>query len=350
MLKKRIRWALYSLLPLAFILLPFTTGNFLRPFKTVTLEPKQVGIATLNYYDHTRNRPLVTEIWYPSDPNSPGRSAAGIWVRCDEARDAPMSTKKASYPLIMMSHGSNGDRYNISWLAETLAANGYIVAAMDHYGNTWNNKIPSCYVQAWERPQDISFVLDQLLTEPLFKDKIDQSKIGFAGYSLGGATGMWIAGAQLSSLNADVIKKHSLQDVQHIPAEVLDSIDFQRANLSYRDNRIQAVMVMAPALGWAFTEESLNQIAIPVLIVAPETDQIVPTEKNAKIFAEKIKRATLTILPGDANHYVFLSRATQLGKRFIDRKYCEDPTSINRDAIHKDIAKKSVLFFDKHLQ
>lgn len=349
MLKKQIRWALYSLLPLAFLLLPFTTGNFLRPLKTVNLEPKQVGITTLNYYDHERNRPLVTEVWYPIDPGSPTNSASGIWIRCDEARDQPISSKQETYPLIMMSHGSNGDRYNISWLAETLAANGYIVAAMDHYGNTWNNKIPACYVQPWERPKDISFVLDQLLNEPQLKEKIDQKKIGFAGYSLGGATGMWIAGAELTALDANIIKTHSLQDVQHIPEDVLQSIDFQNANRSYRDERIQAVMVMAPALGWAFTPTSLEQIAIPVLIVAPETDQIVPTEKNAKIFAEKIKRASLTILPGDATHYVFLSRATQLGKRFIDRKYCEDASSINRDAIHKDIAKKSVLFFDKHL-
>ena len=63
-------------------------------------------------------------------------------MRCDESRDAPLSNKKKQYPLIMMSHGSGGDRYNMSWLAEVLTANGYIVCAMDHYGNTWNNKIP----------------------------------------------------------------------------------------------------------------------------------------------------------------------------------------------------------------
>ena len=42
-----------------------------------------------------------------------------------------MSSKQQQYPLIIMSHGSGGDRYNISWLAEVFASNGYIVVAMD---------------------------------------------------------------------------------------------------------------------------------------------------------------------------------------------------------------------------
>ena len=163
--RKRLKWFIYFAAPLIILVMPFTGGlNVTRYFQTVILQPVKTGITTFHYYDESRHRPVVTEVWYPVDPESPAQAPLGFWMRCDEARDAPISSKKSTYPLIMMSHGSGGDRYNISWLAEVLAANGYIVAAMDHYGNTWNNKIPEAYARPWERPLDITFALDQLLT------------------------------------------------------------------------------------------------------------------------------------------------------------------------------------------
>jgi predicted dienelactone hydrolase len=352
MMKKRLKWFFYFAAPLIVLIIPFSGGlNLSKYFKTIILQPKKTGITTLHYYDVVRNRPVITEVWYPVDPESPAKAPAGFWLRCDEARDAPLSNKKKQYPLIMMSHGSGGDRYNISWLAEVLSANGYIVAATDHFGNTWNNKIPESYARPWERPQDISFALNQLLNSLQFKDKIDQKRIGFAGYSLGGATGMWVAGGEAISMNSADVKANAARDLEDIATpELLDKIDFMEACGSYRDSRVAAVMVMAPALGWMFTENSLKNINIPVYIVAPEKDQVVPTEKNARVFAAKIAKATLKILRGEATHYVFLNRASAVGKRFLEPRYCEDPASINRKKLHDEIAKNSILFFDEMLK
>jgi predicted dienelactone hydrolase len=298
-----------------------------------------------------RNRPIVTEIWYPVDPESPSKTPPGFWLRCEEARDAPLSNKKSKYPLIMMSHGSGGDRFNMSWLAEVLASNGYIVAAMDHFGNTWNNKIPEAYARAWERPLDVSYTLDQLLNSDQFKSKIDQKRIGFVGYSLGGATGMWIAGGESTLFEHEVVKAHASKDIGEItPPEVLDKIDFTEACGSYRDPRISAVFTMAPALGWMFAENSLEKISIPVYIIAPEKDSVCPAEKNAKVFASKINRAKLKILPGEASHYVFITQANAVGKRFLDPRYCEDHASIDRKKLHSEIAKNSIHFFNEQLK
>ena len=247
MFRKRLRWIFYSLLPLALLLLPFTTDfHFTQLFKSIILHPQKTGIGTLNYYDYSRNRPLITEIWYPVDSECPSMSPTGFWIRCNEARDAPISKKEKRYPLILMSHGFGGDRYNMSWLAESLAANGYIVAAMDHYGNTWNNKLPEFFIRPWERPKDVSFVLGQLLSDERFKDRIDMKKIGFVGYSLGGATGIWIAGAEAISLNRDLIKNYSLETFDGVvSADLIEATDFSQANGSFRDPRISAVVVMA---------------------------------------------------------------------------------------------------------
>lgn len=349
MRKKKIKWILF-ILPLVILYIPFRSHFLDKYLKTIVLQPQKTGITTLNYYDAERNRPIVTELWYPVDSNCPAKAATGFWLRCDEARDAPLSQQKSKYPLIVMSHGSGGDRYNMSWLAEVLASNGYIVAAMDHYGNTWNNKIPEAYVSPWQRPKDISYVLDQLLQSSEFKDRIDPDKIGFAGYSLGGATGIWIAGAEASFMDISEAKENTIKDLgEKFPREVVDQIDFKQAGGSYKDPRICAIFLMAPALGWMFDEESLKKIDLPVFIVAPEKDAVVPTEKNAKVFASKIARAILKILPGDATHYVFLTRANAIGKRFLDPRYCMDPESIDRKQLHDELAEKSVRFFDDHL-
>ncbi len=339
----------YFLFPLALLALPLTTE--LPVSRSIALHPKQTGITTLYYHDYSRNRPLTTEVWYPVDANSPSQTPTGFWIRCNEARNAALSQRKEKYPLILMSHGFGGDRYNLSWLAETLAANGYIVAAMDHYGNTWNNKIPEIYIQPWERPRDISFVLDQLLEDPLFQERIDSKRIGFAGYSLGGATGMWIAGAEACHLDKELIRTYSTEDFHlDVPASLIDSTDFSKGCGSYKDGRISAVVALAPALSWVFTESSLQKIDLPMLIIAPEQDRVVPTDTNARRFAKTIAKASLNILHGEATHYVFLNRASVVGKRFLDRKYCEDPPSINREQIHKSVCKNTVTFFNAQLK
>ena len=68
------------------------------------------------------------------------------------------------------------------------------------------------------------------------------------------------------------------------------------------------------------------------------------------IFAKKISRASLKILYGDANHYVFLNRATVVGRRFLEAKYCEDHATIDRKKVHEEIAKNTLLFFDENLR
>ncbi|MBS0605528.1 MAG: hypothetical protein KF898_00355 [Parachlamydiales bacterium] len=349
--KKHVKWILYFAAPVL-LLLPFNSWyQKTQQFRSTIIHPQKTGITTLHLVDDSRQRPLVTEVWYPVDANVPGKSSTGLWVRCDEARDAPLSTAKNKYPLIVMSHGFGGDRFTISWLAEILAANGYIVAAMDHYGNTWNNKIPELYAKPWERPKDISFVLDELLENQLFKDKINPAKIGFAGYSLGGATGMWIAGAQMGNIPAQKIGEFCAEELpDFVTPDVLEKVDFNEARQSFHDKRISAVFTMAPALGWLFDPSSLKNIHVPICIVTTTKDQVVPMEANAKIFANTIRKASLKILSGEGDHYVFLNQASLVGKRLLAPRFCEDPLNVDRLKIHEDVGKTAVEFFNRHLQ
>lgn len=348
MTKKNLKWILFIATPL-FLLLPFSL-NFTKYFRNIILEPQKTGISTLNLFDESRMRPVITEVWYPVDRDVPAKAPTGFWIRCDEARDAPISKSKSKYPLIMLSHGMGGNRFDISWLAEILASNGFIVAAMDHFGNTWNNKIPEFYTRPWERPKDISFVIDQLLLNSHFKDKIDENRIGFAGYSLGGTTGIWVAGAVASPITDEQIKQSCQKDLEDtVPYYIIDETNFDEARQSFIDNRVSAFVLMAPALGWLFDENSLKAIFTPILIVGADKDKVAPVDSNAKLFAKKLSKATLRVIPGEADHYVFLNRASQLGKRLLEPRFSDDRSTLGKRKIHEEIGKNTIEFFETHL-
>jgi len=317
----------------------------------VVIHPQKTGIATHRYFDQGRERPLITEVWYPVDETVPAKPVSGLWVRCPEARDAPLRPSSSKYPLIVMSHGNGGDRFNVSWLAEILAANGYIVAAMDHHGNTWNNKIAECFIKIWERPRDVSFVIDEILKDPHFGPYIDSRRIGVAGYSLGGHTGVWLAGGQISEFDKPTIDEiPEGQLPTFVTPEIISQIDFSPAKESYRDPRVSAAFLMAPALINLFDFNSLAAIQIPVYVVAPESDQLVPFEKNGKHLAYSVQKAVFHLIPGAANHYVFLNEVSKGGKMMLDKSVAHDPPMVDRRQIHEDIGLSAVKFFHQHLR
>ena len=50
--------------------------------------------------------------------------------------DAPLAKAPASFPVVVMSHGDAGSRYNMESVCEYLAARGYVVIAAEHTGNS----------------------------------------------------------------------------------------------------------------------------------------------------------------------------------------------------------------------
>lgn len=61
----------------------------------------------------------------------------------------------------------------MNWLAPELAQQGYIVAAPDHPGTTTFNKDADQAAKLWERPHDLSRVIDVLTTDPKLAGKVD---------------------------------------------------------------------------------------------------------------------------------------------------------------------------------
>ena len=124
---------------------------------------------------------------------------------------------RGPFPLLMFSHGSLTDPHFYVSLTEYVASHGYIVVAPEHTGNRfvdnyalgltgldcealqsrpcWEDKDDELK-SAVDRPQDIRFVLDQVLAghAGVASAAIDASRIGMYGQSFGGYTTLVVAG------------------------------------------------------------------------------------------------------------------------------------------------------------
>jgi predicted dienelactone hydrolase len=329
------------------------TNGAERIAKNAAKDRIQVGVRTLPFFDNNSKRPLITEIWYPTDRQATTKPGEAFWLELPESRDAPFadSTVKKPLPLIIFSHGDGGNRLNLSWLAHALVQKGYIVAAIDHYESRWYLlDLPKITLQRWLRPRDISYGVRQLIRHSLFRDIIDPNKIGFVGFSLGGLTGVWLAGGIANQYRKPSVTEPSLVELpDNIDQATIDSVDFSPAKESYRDPIIKAVFLMAPAYGFAFNVVGLQSLSVPVMIVAGAYDERVPIKENALFFARSIPNSQIKIFPGKVGHFVFLNEASKIGKKQLPAYLIQDDTGVNRHKIHQEVSELAVQFFNNNL-
>jgi predicted dienelactone hydrolase len=318
-------------------------------YATDTDYEKVIGVKTLHYTDMSRNRPLTIEFWYPTNEES--EIDRQFWHEIseypEEIRNATIATGKAPYPLILFSHGLYGDRRDRSWLAEYLVHAGFVVASVDHYRNTWDNQDPFSVLQPWDRPLDISAAIDELLDDPSISPYIDADRIGFSGFSLGGFTGLWLAGGLIRDQynKTDVIN----QAPKEIREELIDLIDLYELCKSYRDPRIKSYLLLAP-LAWEFSSESLNNVRIPIQIIGILNDQRVEFEANSFFLYQNIPNSELNLFKGHEGHHVFLNRLTEYGTTLFPAVLHEDHPSVDRKEIHEKTGQDAIDFFTKTLK
>lgn len=305
-----------------------------------------VGVQTLVLNDKTRHRPIIISILYPTNsPVKKNHDDNAVWKIPSCVDMAPISSENQQYPLILFSHGDGGSRVDSAWFTIALAESGFIVAAIDHTGNTWDNYQPKIALERWQRPKDVSFVIKELLQSPTFAMKIDREKIGFAGYSLGGLTGVWLAGGIANLYQKPSIKTTDIVELSKgATQKIIDRIDFSKAKKSYREPLVKAEFIMAPAYGYAFDSQGLKNINIPICIIAGEKDQIVPIKNNAQKFAHNISKTVLKVMP-KANHFIFINEPTELGKKTLAPGLISDPPGVDRHSIHREVYQSAIEFF-----
>ncbi|MDQ1150745.1 alpha/beta hydrolase family protein [Sphingobacterium zeae] len=310
-----------------------------------------VGERQVTYTDYSRGRTLRSQIWYPTaDTNI--KDTQLPFVLPPTVKDAKFIQKK--YPLVVLSHGTGGNRYSLSWLAIELAKNGYFVIAPDHWGNTIDNKIPENFVRYWDRPLDMSFLVSSLLKDPVYHSYIDSNKIAGIGFSLGGYTTLALAGVKIDcdklKIKASIVKNRQqfvvpeLGDLQ----ELIQKIPCNQVPGNLRDSRFKVNIALSPALGLGLSEEKQSKKS-SVLIIGAADDSIAPLASNALKYSQVMKGSKYSVLPVKTGHYVFLNE----GKSYLVNEeptfYCDHET-INRRSVHRQVAAEIKRFLCEHLQ
>jgi len=258
--------------------------------------------------------------------------------------------------LILLSHGIGGSELGHSVLAQALARNGYLVAALRHPGDNWQDrslieKSPERYFD--ERPRQASRVIDAILANPAWKDRIATDsqgpRVGALGHSAGGYTVLALAGARP---DLSRMKQHCLAEASEDPifcgmGRSGDATPpLPAATLSLKDERVRAIVAMAPT-GVLLTAESLSAVGAATMIYEAELDRFLVPRFHAEWVASNLPAPNLHRVP-NAWHFAFMD-VPSMSIPSPDGDVAADPPGFDRNAFLKQIAVEITAFFDKNL-
>ncbi len=242
-------------------------------------------VSGIVLHDPKRNKDLHVRVFYPV--------AAG------------------KYPLIVFSHGAGGSQNCCDSLTRHWATYGYVTLQPTHDDSVAERRssgdqavnFPAAVRAAlttpavWEsRTQDISFLLDSLpeLQKRVagLGNKIDTSRIGVAGHSMGAYTAEAVGGALVD-----------------LPA---------RANTSLADPRARAVLCLSPQGPGQFglSAHSFDKMAAPFMGITGSLDSIGPLANAAwhKVPFERSPAGDkFEVFIQGANHMSFISDGAPVG-------------------------------------
>lgn len=331
-----------------------------------------VGLMSLRLQDPARRnwedtapRPLQTTLWYPAaagTPQQPWRVA--IFDAGSNAPGAPLAATPPRWPLVLLSHGTGGSAVAMAWLGQALAAQGYLVAAVNHHGNTAaeNTLRPEGFMVWWQRAQDLRVVLGGLLADPLFGPRIDAARVGVAGFSIGGQTALALVGARVDparysaacATQAPTAACSPPPEARTTSAALRALVEgsprlqaeLARMDENFADSRVKAAFAMAPALAGLFSDASLAAVQVPVqMVTGSNDDQVAPASTRAA--AAAMPQASAQILPG-VTHHAFITTCTAEGQR-LGLPICVNPPRLDRLALHRQVAAQAVAFFNRTL-
>jgi predicted dienelactone hydrolase/CubicO group peptidase (beta-lactamase class C family) len=214
----------------------------------------------------------VTNAAYLTDSKQyPVVEASVTWRDNARGRDVPVSiyapdpvAVKGKLPAVLFSPGFGESRDSYAYLGRYLARNGYITVVVDHIGSDtdaykamgWAAMADTAGYQ--QRPEDISFAIDRITASdqhsPLLHNRVDASRIGVAGHSLGSTTALSMVGLSVNLSG--------------------------RSNVKYNDSRVAAAVALSPQVDspggfkrkGLLDSESWDGIDKPVLLMTGSLD------------------------------------------------------------------------------
>jgi dienelactone hydrolase len=248
--------------------------------------------------------------------------------------------------------------------AIALAETGFIAAAPLHPRNNFRDDIGDDQRIVLDgRPRQFSAVIDALLEEPAWSDRIDSETIAAFGHSAGGYTVLAALGAEPEfSRILDHCERHAEEDpycsivgLSDVAARKARAMDYAGPPQSYYDGRLCAAVIADP-LAVPFSDATLR--ALPpakLLFLRPEVENVVKAEFHVSRVVHLLTQRDdfpdpQVILLPKAHHFSFIAPISEsLGKRLagpegFDRAAFHEEM-ICRTALHEEMNRTIVTFF-----
>lgn len=286
-----------------------------------------VGYRTVELGDASGlTTPMV--VMYPTEVE--GRSERIGPYSLDVALDAP--PLGGDFPLVLISHGSGGSPLLYRTLARYLASAGFVVGLPEHPFNNRND-------DAWAgtlrnlraRPAVIRSALDWFFADSEFAASLRPGVAAVVGHSLGAYAALAAAGGIATSF----------------PRESEDGQVYEIATPP--DPRIKALVLLAPATVWFAGDAALRKVAVPILMLSAERDELTRTF-HAQIVIERLPDLAQIRhrVVENAGHFSFLSPFPDAMSRPGFRP-AQDPPGFDRARFHDELNAEIAEFLQREL-
>jgi|GEM_PF-517636 len=270
------------------------------PFPLSEPGPYYTGKRTFTFEDASRDgREIGVTVYYPA---LLPEGSKGTKLLAGTNRDPDLSG--APYPLILTERDSGDMLFQAH-----LASHGFVMAVVRPPYPAAEADVAEIDSGIVDYPRDFLFVLDQLASNPLegLEGVIDSEHVGVTGHSWGGAISLALSGVRIDpefflsfcreqapALQAAVswgayteyscsLAKKWDEFAAHVGEEMTASDEGLWQPVT--DERIRAVLPIAPDGAWLYGERGLTKADRPMLIIAPTDDEYTPYEiETAYIF------------------------------------------------------------------
>lgn len=273
--------------------------------------PYHVGFREISvtYVDLLgESRTLRVDVWYPTDATTGEEAAYLGGAIAAPGVFAEPTVAPGSFPLVIFSHGHQGQPENLSRTFTHMVTHGWVAVAPEHTGNTTFDLAGRDTQIYWRRPTDVSATLDVMLSTDPLHTQLDGRILG-VGHSFGGYT-MWpLAGA---TWDVDDMIAQCVTDPDAICTTWTDD-DEAIFRAGAPDSRIQAFATLSGGDFDRFNAAGIATIDRPMMVVTGDLDSGNP-EGTAK-FWNALPKGTYvraTLAHGDHQSYGDYAGSTSL--------------------------------------